>query len=36
MRIVFSRDFEDADDRLKGTSVILQDLARIAETKKAA
>jgi transcription-repair coupling factor (superfamily II helicase) len=36
MRIVFQRDFERPDDRLKGTSVILKNLARIAETKKAA
>jgi transcription-repair coupling factor (superfamily II helicase) len=36
MRIVFSRDFESADDRLKGTSAILRTLARIAETRKAA
>ena len=36
MRIVFSRDFESPDDRLKGTSVILKTLARIAEKKLAA
>ncbi len=36
MRIVFQRDFEKPDDRLKGTAVILKNLARIAETKKAA
>ncbi|MDQ0468818.1 transcription-repair coupling factor [Labrys wisconsinensis] len=36
MRIVFSRDFEDADDRLKGTAVILKNLVRIAEAKKKA
>ncbi len=36
MRIVFIRDFDDADERLKGTSVILRNLATIAEKKKAA
>ena len=36
MRIVFQRDFEKPDDRLKGTAVILKNLARIAETRKAA
>ncbi|QEN86592.1 transcription-repair coupling factor [Labrys sp. KNU-23] len=36
MRIVFQRDFEKPDDRLKGTAVILKNLARIAEMKKAA
>ncbi|MDQ0392939.1 transcription-repair coupling factor [Labrys monachus] len=36
MRIMFQRDFENADDRLKGTGVILKNLARIAESKKAA
>jgi transcription-repair coupling factor (superfamily II helicase) len=36
MRIVFSRDFDDPDDRLKGTGVILKNLARIAEMRKAA
>jgi transcription-repair coupling factor (superfamily II helicase) len=36
MRIVFTRDFVDADDRLRGTGAILKNLARIAETKKAA
>jgi transcription-repair coupling factor (superfamily II helicase) len=36
MRIVFIRDFDDADDRLKGTAVILRALANIAEKKKAA
>lgn len=36
MRILFQRDFDKPDDRLKGTAVILKNLARIAETKKAA
>jgi transcription-repair coupling factor (superfamily II helicase) len=36
MRILFQRDFERPDDRLKGTSVILKNLARLAETKQAA
>ena len=36
MRVVFSRDFEEPDERLKGTAVILKNLARIAERKKAA
>jgi transcription-repair coupling factor (superfamily II helicase) len=36
MRIVFTRDFENPDERLKGTGVILKNLARIAEMKKAA
>jgi transcription-repair coupling factor (superfamily II helicase) len=36
MRIVFIRDFDTAEQRLKGTNQILRQLARIAETKKAA
>ena len=36
MRIVLTRDFETPDDRLKGTAVILKNLAAIAERKKAA
>ncbi|CAM5766443.1 transcription-repair-coupling factor [Labrys miyagiensis] len=36
MRILFQRDFERPDDRLKGTAVILKNLVRIAETKQAA
>jgi transcription-repair coupling factor (superfamily II helicase) len=36
MRIVFVRDFDTAEQRLKGTATILRNLARIAETKKAA
>jgi transcription-repair coupling factor (superfamily II helicase) len=36
MRIVFIRDFDDAEERLKGTAVILRSLAQIAERKKAA
>ncbi|GLS20311.1 transcription-repair-coupling factor [Labrys miyagiensis] len=36
MRILFQRDFEQPNDRLKGTAVILKNLARIAETKQAA
>ena len=36
MRIVFIRDFDEPDDRLKGTAVILRALAQIAEKKKAA
>jgi transcription-repair coupling factor (superfamily II helicase) len=36
MRIVFIRDFDTAEQRLKGTSAILRSLAGIAEKKKAA
>ncbi len=36
MRIVFIRDFDDVEERLKGAATILRNLARIAETKKAA
>ena len=36
MRIVFIRDFDEEEERLKGTAMILRNLARIAETKKAA
>ncbi|MCP8940735.1 transcription-repair coupling factor [Alsobacter sp. SYSU M60028] len=36
MRIVFIRDFDTADERLKGTATILRSLAQIAEKKKAA
>ncbi|MGO4337652.1 transcription-repair coupling factor [Labrys sp. KB_33_2] len=36
MRVVFQRDFDKPIDRLKGTAVILKNLARIAEMKKAA
>jgi transcription-repair coupling factor (superfamily II helicase) len=36
MRIVFIRDFDEEEERLKGTTTILRNLARIAETKKAA
>ncbi|MHB2166287.1 transcription-repair coupling factor [Alsobacter sp. R-9] len=36
MRIVFVRDFDEPRDRLKGTAVILRDLAGLAEKKKAA
>ncbi|MFO1151988.1 MAG: transcription-repair coupling factor [Alsobacter sp.] len=36
MRIVFIRDFDDPEERLKGTTVILRNLAQIAERKKAA
>ena len=36
MSIVFIRDFEELDERLKATAVILRSLARIAEKKKAA
>lgn len=36
MRIVFTRDFETPDERLKGCTVILRALARIAEAKQAA
>jgi len=36
MRIVFTRDVEDLDERLKTTTGILRNLVRIAERKKAA
>jgi transcription-repair coupling factor (superfamily II helicase) len=37
MKIVFIRDLEDLDERLKATTAILRNLVRIAEkTKKAA
>jgi transcription-repair coupling factor (superfamily II helicase) len=36
MRIVFTRDIEALDERLKTTTGILRDLCRIAERKKAA
>jgi transcription-repair coupling factor (superfamily II helicase) len=36
MRIVFIRDFDTAEQRLKGTGTILRSLAGIAEKKKAA
>jgi transcription-repair coupling factor (superfamily II helicase) len=36
MRIVFTRDIEELDERLKTTTGILRDLCRIAERKKAA
>ncbi len=36
MRIVFIRDFDTAEERLAGTSVILRSLVQIAERKKAA
>ena len=36
MKIVFIRDFDDLDERLKGATRILRDLTRIAETRKAA
>ena len=36
MRVVFIDEFEDAEQRLKGTRRLLTDLARIAERKKAA
>jgi transcription-repair coupling factor (superfamily II helicase) len=36
MRVVFIDDFDDAEQRLKGTRRLLTDLARIAERKKAA
>jgi transcription-repair coupling factor (superfamily II helicase) len=35
-KIVFIRDWPKADDRLKGTAVILRNLVKIAEAKKAA
>lgn len=35
-KIVFIRDWPRPDDRLKGTAVILKNLVRLAETKKAA
>jgi transcription-repair coupling factor (superfamily II helicase) len=35
-KIVFIRDWSRAEDRLKGTTVILRNLVKIAETKKAA
>ncbi len=35
-KIVFIRDWPKAEDRLKGTAVILRNLVKIAETKKAA
>ena len=35
MRIVFIRDFEDPDERLKATTAILRNLARIADKKAA-
>ena len=36
MRVVFIRDFERPDERLKATTGILRSLVRIAERKKAA
>jgi transcription-repair coupling factor (superfamily II helicase) len=36
MKIVFIRDVEDLDERLKATTAILRNLVRIAERKKAA
>ena len=36
MRIVFVRDVEDVDERLKVTTGILRNLVRLAETRKAA
>ena len=36
MRIVFIRDVEDLDERLKATTAILRNLVRIAERKQAA
>jgi transcription-repair coupling factor (superfamily II helicase) len=36
MKIVFIRDFNDAEERLKGTATIMRNLARIAERKQAA
>jgi transcription-repair coupling factor (superfamily II helicase) len=35
-KIVFIRNWPKADDRLKGAAVILRNLVRIAETRKAA
>jgi transcription-repair coupling factor (superfamily II helicase) len=36
LRVVFSRDFETADERLKGTTAILRNLTRIADLQRAA
>jgi transcription-repair coupling factor (superfamily II helicase) len=36
MKIVFMRDVEDIDRRLKTTTAILRNLVRIAQGKKAA
>jgi transcription-repair coupling factor (superfamily II helicase) len=36
MRVVFVRDVEDLDDRLKAATSIMRNLVRIAERKKAA
>lgn len=35
-KIVLIRDWPKSDGRLKGTAVILRNLVKIAETKKAA
>jgi transcription-repair coupling factor (superfamily II helicase) len=34
MRLVFMRDWDDAEARLKGTAALLRDLVRVAEGKK--
>jgi transcription-repair coupling factor (superfamily II helicase) len=36
MRVVFVRDVEDLDDRLKAATSIMRNMVRIAERKKAA
>ncbi len=36
MRVVFVRDVEDLDERLKASTSILRNLVRIAERKQAA
>ena len=36
MKVVFLQDWETPDERVEGTTIILQQLAALAESKKAA
>ncbi|MDB5521688.1 MAG: Mfd [Tardiphaga sp.] len=36
MKVVFLQDWETPEDRLEGTTIILRELANLAERKKAA